>query len=70
MTKIIVYQNKTKKTNGLIEYLMLQKPSMSAILAALVMALFITAITLPFISTQALTANNSKIAETDNTNNN
>lgn len=70
MTQIIVYQNKTKKTNGLIEYLMLQKPSISAILAALVMASFVTATILPFISTEAVTANNSKITETENTNKN
>ncbi|MEM1170614.1 MAG: hypothetical protein AAGJ08_16410 [Cyanobacteria bacterium P01_H01_bin.35] len=71
MTKpIIVYQDKAKRVNGIIEYLILQKPSTSAILATLVMALFITAITLSFIGTEAVTANNSKTTETEILNNN
>ncbi len=51
MTQIIPYRNKPKKGSGLIEYLMLQKPSTSAILASLLMASFLTATILPWITT-------------------
>ena len=71
MTQIIPYQNKTKKGNGLIEYLILQKPSSSAILASLLMASFLTATILPWITTtEAVRADSNKTSQTKNTDNN
>ncbi|NES64315.1 MAG: hypothetical protein F6K24_03085 [Okeania sp. SIO2D1] len=51
MNQIIPYQNKNKKGKGLIEYLLLQKPSSSAILSSLLIASFLTATILPWITT-------------------
>ena len=50
MTQTTPYQNKTKTGKGLVEYLMLQKPSSSAILASLLIASFLTATILPWIT--------------------
>lgn len=71
MTQIISYQNKTKTGKGLIEYLILQKPSSSAILASLLMASFLTATILPWTTTtEPVNAENNKTSHTKNTNNN
>ncbi len=70
MTQIIPYKKQDPKDNGLIEYLILRKPSISAILATLLMALFITATILPFINTEAVTGSDNGITKTENTNNN
>ena len=71
MTQIIPYQNKTKKGNGLIEYLILQKPSSSAILASLLMASFLTATILPWTTTtESVRADSNKTSQTKNTDNN
>jgi len=65
MTQIIPYKNKSKKSNGLIEYLILQKPSSSAILASLLMASFLTATFLPWITTtESVRADNNETSQT------
>ena len=51
MTQIIPYRNKPKKGSGVVEYLILQKPSPSAILASLLMASFLIATILPWMAT-------------------
>ncbi len=59
------------KAKGLIEYLILQKPSSSAILASLLIASFLTATILPWITTtEPVRAGSNKTSETKNTNNN
>lgn len=70
MTQIIPYKKQDPKNNGVIEYLILRKPSTSAILATLLMASFIAATILPFINTEAVTANDNRITKNENTNNN
>ncbi len=71
MTQIIPYRNKTKKENGLIEYLILQKPSLSAILASLLIASFLTATILPWVATtEPVIAGSDKTSQAKNANNN
>ncbi len=70
MTQIIPYKKQDSKNNGVIEYLILRKPSTSAILETLLMASFITATILPFINTEAVTGSDNGITKTENTNNN
>ena len=62
LAQIVPYQNKTKTGKGLVEYLILQKPSSSAILASLLIASFLTATILPWISTVEPT--NAKTSKT------
>ena len=71
MPQIIPYQNKPKKENGLIEYLILQKPSSSAILASLLMASFLTATILPWITkNETVKVDSNETFQTKNTDNN